>query len=261
MGLLDSMKEKLARMVRRVPEEVMRREETRRKLIAIGSYREPAKVDIAKEDMESLGIQYAIMLKTLQRYKISLDCVPDWETIRKNLTPEVLEKARKLDEPALLLIPPVSRQAMVEAVNVHKASEEYDTNVWDIERDDLWNGGKPEGKKLAWEVSIVTGLQEVEEGKTIKGDDYQRAKAWIEHYNDQGVDVINDARTYLTLMIRNLDIGKPVDKQNWTILNAKNFSENSPLAFGFLLKNDRIALRYVYPRGKNIRVRGAVRVI
>ncbi len=229
------------------------------------------------ELLTALEKQYPQMVSTLERYGLipngegktttyretPKSSLPSWEQIKNGLNAEVLEKARKLEEPTLVIVPPVSRQAMVEAINAHKVpGQEHDTYVYEPGNNDLWNGGKPEGDALPWEVAIVTGVRDVKADKAIKGTNYQRAKAWVNKYAGQGVDVINDARTYFTLMMRSLAAGKPIDKETWTVLNAKNLTESSLVAYGgwysvqvYLVAGDP------GNESSNLRPRGSVRVM
>ncbi len=222
--------------------------------------------ELSPEHAELLTVlekQYPDMVATLKKYELIQPSLPSWEQIKNGLNAAVLEKARQLEEPTLVIVPPVSRQAIVEAINAHKVNgQEYDTHTYDLGNDDLWSGGKPEGKELPWEVSIVTGAQEVKVDKAIIRTNYQIARAWVKKYEDQRVDVINDARTYLVLMMRSLTAGKPVDKQNGTVLNAKNLTESSLVADGFW-RHDRVRLHDVYPHRSynNLRVRGLVKVM
>jgi len=229
------------------------------------------------ELLADLENQYPQMVATLEKYGLmsKRDKMPSWEQIKNYLNADILEKTLKLEEPTLIIIPPVSRQGMVNAINTHKVKgKEYDTYTSEFENDDLWNGGKLETND-AWEVAIVTGVQDVKADKAIKGTNYQRAKAWVRTYADQGVDVINNSRTYLTLMMRSLAAGKPIDifaasksinMEGMTILNAlnvKNLNESSYVAYGYW---NTVQVRFGYSlsyldNNSNLRVRGLVRVI
>jgi len=255
-------------MTRRSSEEERQRAEIRREMLAVGSYRVPANVSHIKwskeerEQIETLAGQYNIMLDTLKAYKISLEGMPTWELVLAELAPEVLKRVRKLEEPALVIVPPVSRQTMVEAIDAHKVpGQKHETTNYKFGNDDLWSGGKPEATD-AWEVAIVTGVRDVKADEAIRGTNYQRAKAWVKKYEGQGVDVINDARTYLALMMCSLQAGKPIDKENWTALNAKNLTESSLVAFGFW-NLDRVFLNFAGPAVWYLflRWRGSVRVM
>lgn len=213
--------------------------------------------------------------------------VPSWGKIKNKLNAEVLAKARKLEEPILLLIPPVSRQTMVQAIDAPYIVKDpkpfrryygshfsfggdafcdvrmrgYATSTFMLDDNDLWNGGEPEGKELSWEVTIVTGVRDIKADKAITGTNYQRAKEWVKKYSDLGVDVMNDARTYLALVIRSLAAGEPIDKKSWTVLNAKNCTETSLVGYG----GWRGGLVYLYNGPvldrDRLRLRGSVRVL
>ncbi len=131
------------------------------------SYREPAKpeAEILEQEklLDILSEQgYPSMLDALRQFGIVLDDVPTLEEIRLHLTRPILEKALKLKEPTLLLIPPQTVQQMVEAINSQvgkneliKSELEYGNRIRDL----LSNTkvGDPE----SWEVAIVEGLQNI----------------------------------------------------------------------------------------------------
>ena len=238
----------------------------REKLRKLGPYRTPSPSEVkeAPEDvlLRNMEAQYPEMVSMLKHYELPTDGMPTWEMIKGSLNYEVLGKALKLEEPTLVITPPVSRQAMVEAINAHKVPGQIlNTYTYELGNDDLWNGGKPEGEVLPWEVTIVTGIRDVKADKAIKGTNYQRAKAWVNKYADQGVDVINDARTYLALMMRSLQAGKPIDKETWTVLNAKNLTESSLVAGGYW-NGVQVCVFNVNPVNEynGLRSRGSVRV-
>lgn len=190
--------------------------------------------------------------------------MPTWDKIKEGLTPEVLDKALKLKEPALLLIPPTTRQLKVEALNKHKVEgQEHDTYTHDLKNDDLWHSGESE-KNKKWIVAIVEGVQEVEADENIdpvQMTNHKMSKAWKEKFKSQGLDIMEGADAYLTLMMKSLQEGTPLDKKYWTVLNAKN-SEQTSFVAGGGCGCDRVYLDYGYPSRSyhSLRARGSVRV-
>ncbi len=186
-----------------------------------------------------------------------------FEKICKKLQePEVLGRVLQLEEPTITLVPPVTRQEMVKAIDGNKVpSQKDETYTYELNNDDLWSGGKPEAVD-AWAISIVSGVQVVKDDEAIKGTNYNRAKAWAKKYEGLGLDVMNDPRTYLTLMRQSLAAGKPVDRQNLTVLNARNLTESSLVAGGGW-RDGQVHLSYAGPAYVNLhfRFRGAVRVM
>lgn len=233
------------------------------------------KVEIGKLSVEQVKLlttlesQYFHMVTALKKYGlISHDdritsSLPSWERMKDRLTATVLEKACKLDEPALVMVPPVGRRTMIEAIDSrHEAQGREDaTHIHELGNDALWNGGKLETTN-DWEVAIVTGVQCIKADETIKGTSYQRTKAWLMKYSDQGIDVMNDARTYLVLMMASLVADKPIDKEFWTVLNAKNCTETYIVVHGCWCHH-RVYLDGVNPMLDlpSLRLRGLVRVI
>lgn len=214
------------------------------------------------ELLKNLEAQYPAMKATLERYEISTEGMPTWEQVKKNLTPEVLDKALKLTKPSLLLIPPSTRQSKVEAIDKHPArGQKYDTYTYALKSDDLWNDGKSASKN--WRVSIVDGVQDVAQDKEIYDGArtiYEISKLWVKKLEDQGLDVMNDVDAYLTLMMKGLAKGKPVDPNTYTVLNGKNLTKSSGVAVG-LWGSDRVRLGYGDPGVfYDLRLRGSVGV-
>ncbi|MBI2634128.1 hypothetical protein HYW82_00460 [Candidatus Peregrinibacteria bacterium] len=223
--------------------------------------------DLSPENAELLAdleSQYPIMQATLERYEIPLDGMPTWQQIKQGLTPEVLAKASKLEEPTILLVSPVSRQSKVEAIDNHKVpGQKYDTAIYNMHDDNLWNGGKnsPENK---WKVLIVEGTQNVQKDPAINNGsktNFQMTKAWLKKLKNQGLKALEGADAYLTLMMRSLVAGKPVDKDFFTVLNAENLTESSLVAYG-VWDYARVRLGSASPADINarLRLRGSVGV-
>lgn len=186
----------------------------------------------AEKPAENFEQHYQQMKSALEKYKISTEGIPTWESVHKSLTPEIQAKVLKLKEPHLILIPPTDRQSKIKAIDSHKVSlQEHDTEVQKLENNDLWNGGKAENEKK-WRVAIVDGVQEVEADPAITGTNVEMSKSWIEKYAKQGLDVINDADTYLTLKMKKLTEGKLVDIKHFTVLNGKNVQPKASIGYG-----------------------------
>lgn len=216
------------------------------------------------ELLETLEQQYPKMQATFERYEISTKGMPTWEQVKKGLTPEVLDKALKLSEPTLLLVPPTTRQSKVDAINKHPVKgQKYDTYAYELRDNNLWNDGnsKTENK---WRVAIVDGVQDIEQDNEIydgKRTNYEMSKLWVKKYQEQGLDVMNDADAYLTLMMNGLAEGKPLDPQSFTVLNGKNLTKTSRVAGGYW-NDDQVCLDDSDPYGvyNLLRLRGSVGV-
>lgn len=197
---------------------------------------ETSKLSVEQADLlETLEGQHPAMQKALERVKISTAGMPSWEAVKAGLTPEVVEKALKMQEPTLIMVPPTTRQSKVDAIDKHPAEgQKNNTYTYELRSNDLWNGGNAKTENR-WRVVIVEGAEDVMSDPEItdgKKTNYQMAKAYVEKYADQGLNVINDADTYLSLMLKALAEGKPVDSRTLTVLNAKNATETSSLAGG-----------------------------
>ncbi len=216
------------------------------------------------ELMSQLEAQYPKMRASLEQRKISTKGMPTWERIKKALTPEVLNKALKLAEPALLLIPPTTRQSKVEAINKNPATcQTQDTYTYEFNDNNLWNGGNPQTENK-WRISIVEGIRDIAQDNEIydgKRTNFEMAKLWVEKYEKEGLDVMNDADSYLVLMMKRMDEGKPVDPNTYTVLNGKNLTKDALVALG-LWDNDQVRLFYDNPDfvDFSLRLRGSVGV-
>jgi hypothetical protein len=216
------------------------------------------------ELLKNLEAQYPIMKASLERRNISTEGLPTWERVKKGLTPEVLTKVLKHKEPALLLIPPTTRQSKLEAVNKNAAKKhKYDIYTNELKDNNLWNGGKSQTENK-WRVSIVEGVQDVPQDNTIydgKRTNYEMTKLWVEKYQKEGMDVMNDADEYLVLMMKRIDEGKPVDSCTNTVLNGSNLTKTSLVAGGFWFF-DEVRMSRISPDvvSSFIRLRGSVEI-
>ena len=216
------------------------------------------------ELLKNLEAQYPAMKATLERRKIPTEGMPSFEQIKKGLTPEVLDKALKHKEPALLLIPPTTRKSKVEAIDKYPAKgQKRDTYLYKLDDNDLWNGGKSQTENK-WRVKIDEGVQDVPQDYKIfacRRNNFLMSKLWVEKYAKEDLDVINDADEYLILMMKRLDEGQPIDPKTWCVINGKNMTKNSLVAYGNW-GDIQVGLGYDDPDHGNIylRLRGSVGV-
>lgn len=227
-------------------------------------YRKPAETPRHIELLKDIETQYPKMKSTLERYEISTKGMPTWEQVKNGLTPEVLDKALKLAEPTLLLVPPTSRQSKVEAINKHPTKKQKsDTYAFELNDNNLWNGGKSKTENK-WRVSIVEGVQDVAQDDEIYDDkrtNDEMSELWVKKYEDQGLDTMNDADTYLMLMMKGLAEDKPLDPRTNTVLNGKNLTKSSVVALGYW-HGGQVYLSYANPDDVRnfLRLRGLVGV-
>jgi len=190
--------------------------------------------------LTALKKQYTKMKSVLKRYKIPETGIPVWEKIKCGLTPEILEKVLNLKEPALLLVAPTTRQSKVEAIRKHRIrKQKTDVETYEFDNDNLWNGGKSE-TNTQWRVVIVDGMKDIPADQEISGTNEEMVRKWNEKYAKDALDIINDANTYLTLMMRGIAEGNPPDQHYLTVLNLKNLTESAPLAYGNYEYENRI---------------------
>jgi hypothetical protein len=216
------------------------------------------------ELLTKMEVQYPAMQAAFDKFHISTKGMPEWEQVKKGLTPQVLEKALLLKEPALLLVPPTPRKSKVKAINKHPVQgQEYDISTCELKNDDLWNGGRSKTEH-AWRVCIADGVQDVAQDPEIYDGirtNYDMSKASVKKLEDQGLDMVNDADVYLCLLMRSLVEGKPIDTKTYTVLNGKNLKESDLIALG-RWEHVRAALSSDFPDVSSLalRLRGLVEV-
>ena len=214
--------------------------------------------------LDSLQGQYPSMQSALERYEISIEGIPTWEQIKKGLTHDVLGLALKLANPTLILVPPTTFQSKIEAINKHPVKDQTQ-DIWINDFDqNLWTAGKMEtGEK--WRVLIVEGIENVPEDAKIydgRKSNYEMSTLWVKKYQDLGLDVINDADVYLTLMMKELATRKYIDEKTFTVLNGKTLTKSSRVARAEWGKI-RIIMSSDHPEdagGSAFRLRGMVNV-
>jgi len=191
----------------------------------------PKQSELSMEEAElrdDLEGQYLRMGSVFEKYEISTAGMPPWEAIVRHMTPEILNVALKLRKPTLLLIPPSSRKSKIETIDSHPVDGQRNATIIYNPRDDnLWNGGKKENGK-EWRVVIVEGMENIESHPEITKEgakNFQMVKDYLQKYQLLGLDVINDADTYLTLMMVALTNGQKIDTQSFTALNAMSVAD------------------------------------
>lgn len=213
----------------------------------------------------ALEKQYPNMRKALEAYKISTKGMPPWRHIKKGLTQDVLRSAMKLTEPSLLLIPPTTRKEKYTAINTYPTAnpEEWRINLND---DKAWSpeSERSGGEWCYWRAVIVEGAQNVDVEhdpflRTLVNDVREPIRLgvadWVDVLKSQGVNVMEGADAYMTLMMKSLVEGRPIDTRTYTVLNAKHLDQRtershlSPdwtyyprVSFGALRGRDRVWL-------------------
>ncbi|WP_437626014.1 hypothetical protein [Sorangium sp. So ce1151] len=183
------------------------------------------------ELVHALEAQHQQMSATLRRYEIPTEGMPTWESVRRALTSELLKKVQKLKEPALLLISPTTRKAKIEAIEAHPIDAQlYETDAEDVEDNNLWNNDIDKSENT-WRVVIAEGAQDVKADPDVANNpdgyaDYVNiAAAWTRKLEAQGLEVMQGADTYLTLVMKSLAEEKPIDTNTFTALNASRLSD------------------------------------
>lgn len=222
------------------------------------------------EGIERFEAQHAKALAALTAFGIETKGAPSWEQIKAVITPEQLRAVEHMQQPKLVLTPPMTRQQMVKAINGQKGRYgiQFDTYTYNLDNDGLYNDGKPEGTPT-WEVSIVEGVTDVgvNEALQMKGgnflENHAQVRALLKDLKGKGLEALSGARSHLAAMIGALADEQPIDVQNWTVLNANTVDKNPKSLLGSGRWYDgQVDLGYVDPFGQysHLRLRGAVRV-
>ncbi len=179
------------------------------------------------ERAEKYYEQYEKALAALTSFGIETKDAPTWKQIKAALTPEQLDSLRYLQQPILVLTPPMTRQQMVSAINKQKErfGIKRNTYVYDCDNDRLYNDGKPE-EHPTWEVSIVEGVTDMGVNVALQMENgqfrqnHKQVAALLKDLKEKGLEALSGARSYLAAMIVALANGQPIDVQNWTVLNT-----------------------------------------
>ncbi len=186
-----------------------------------------------KEMFEELEQHYDRMMEVLTHYKIPTSECPRKEKVLGALKPEILSVLIDLCEPRLLLVSPENRMMKMNALDSNRRKKQDPGHIYDVQDNNLWNGGNTNVEKQKWRVGVVEGKRDginpISINATITRENIKDA---VKKYRERGFDVVNDADTYLTLMMLSLAEDRPIDFLSATVLNGKNITNSSPFAFG-----------------------------
>lgn len=223
---------------------------------------QPERGMILLEQLRHFALQYVTMRSTLECYGISVKGMPDWDRVACAFTPNLLEVSFNLQDPALIIVPPISRNLMITAINGQLVRGQQMSVVRSWENDDFWNRGMPE-RNRHWRAAIAEAAPNVKLDDEPSGTDFEICKQLARHYLGTGSTIINDATTYLALAMRAVHDGHPVDTDTVTVLNALNMTEDGGVAQAGW-QEDGINMDVVKPRNlghvltdnQHLRVRG-----
>ncbi len=198
------------------------------------------RMSLRREISELLGNlekQYHDQVFDLARTGQVNEDIPSWEDINGKITPEIIMQSFRMakigGEPFGLLVPDNTRYDKAGVIDRYPiCPDQAYINFIKEDYNNLWNGGRDWPQKGEWEFLIVDGSPEVKYDRTIKGSNFQRAKAWVEKYAKEGLDVLTGADPYLSLVRQNLLRGVPMDQKTFTVLNAKNLQPGEDLSSG-----------------------------
>lgn len=190
--------------------------------------------------------------KTFDHYEDNREGMPSWDQIAERITPEMLDKAIKMEEiglePEIVVVSPhQTRQETVSAIDSYKVSgQTRDTYFYNANSNDLWNGGNEYPVQRKWIVKIGSGVENVADEPSIRGNNFERSKVWVQKFKDAGLEITNDIDTYLAQVKQALANGRKLDpSRTVTVLNALNLTAKSLVAIGFW-NDDRLNLSYDY---------------
>ena len=208
------------------------------------------------EGAEEYHGQYDGACRALVAFGIDCKDVPLWNDITTRLTPDKLALIEKLEVPQLVLVPPLPYQDLIEALDRKKGVYGIKSYI-DASR---YNQIKPFRnnefqRNLAWEIWFVDGRQDIpyneklQYGKNV----YAQVEALKAMHEQNGLASLVGERAYLSLMMLGVFVGKPIDKNFCTILNADvvaadqnvlfciGYWQDSRICFGFVQSGSPIS--------------------
>lgn len=232
---------------------------------------------IARIDRELLPEQ-AVMLKklkakfdreigkTFDHYEDSKEGMPTWDQIAEKITPEMLDKANKMEEmglePEIVVVSPhQTRQQAVKSIDVHKIEgQTRNTYFEDEDNNNLWNGGNEYPAQRKWIVKIGTGVENVPDDTKIEGNNVERSSGWVGKFGKAGLNITNDLDTLLAQVKQALANGRKLDTGTVTVLNALGLTAESLVALGRWFY-DRLFLDCAAPDDEYDSLRGRAEVM
>ncbi len=222
-------------------------------------------VTTLNEGAEKYRGQYTRALKALNAFGIDHKEAPTWDDIAARLTPEKLALIEKVEEAQLILVPPLSRQDLIQALNskVGQYGMKHKAMSYGLEYDQLWNNGQPES--LVWEAVFVDGRQDLPYNEQVQAGKtgHEQVKALRALHEKAGIGTLSGARAYLSLMMQRIVAWAPLDEKYWTVLNAEVVAKDAKALLGYGgWQSNLVRLYYgrAGDRGDSLRLRGAVRV-
>lgn len=227
-----------------------------------------------KERLEELCQEYKELydasVRALEAFQIDIAGRPSWEEVRKGLTLRVLNAAKHLKKKLVILVPPLTRQQLVGAIDNQTGSYgiEAPTVKHRFDDDTLYNDSMAE-ENLDWEVWIVEGIKHVDVNEELQKEDgnfrknHEQVSALLQGLRSRGLEALSGVRSYLVAMMATLVDGRKLDVQNWTVLNTNTVVQNPNSLLGYgSWRAGQVCLIGDKPnvRDFNLRVRSAVRV-
>ncbi len=175
---------------------------------------------------------YPSMLDALQQFGISLEGIPSSVEVNNELTRDVLEMALKLENPAVLIVPPLTAEQMIQLMNAragkskHKDAVELGIRIRKL----LTNTNIGDAK--VWSVGIVEAEDTSREKIKREGDRYyEQAKKEFDEYKQsaQFKKDFEEAKERYTVYVSVDEFAK--DEFNFRWMRGWNNHNEAAIAF------------------------------
>ncbi|MBI4836262.1 MAG: hypothetical protein HY817_03300 [Candidatus Abawacabacteria bacterium] len=180
--------------------------------------------------LERYQEQYNQAIHLWQTLGIDITSIPPWEHIAAQVTPEILARTKDFRASRLILIPPISRDAMIQAL-VKKFGAALAPYMHNFSDNNLWNNGREE--ELVWQGMIVeTGKIPFDHKKQHKKSSDTQVIGLLKKYQAMGLSTVSSVRAALSIRLLDLLSDLPLDTLTLVVLNAEQVEKNPaiPLA-------------------------------
>lgn len=195
----------------------------------------------AAEKVKKYREQYEKSIESLKNCGIDTSTAPSWELITTYFLTEKIELANNMDGAELVVVPPLSPDALLRLVFMHMPKfglkgQRIIAPMPEVLETTPENNPSQYSK---WQVFIVDGRARVPLDKAIQDSrsNHEQIKALVDMYQRKGYSVLTGRRLYLALLIKGLvnksapDQNGPVsiflNQETVTILNAIHVAEKA----------------------------------
>jgi hypothetical protein len=218
------------------PKKVYKRNELILKINEIIDHLHKDEFSLMNFDLKFL---YNQAIEALKAYGICVSSAPKFELIQSKLNSYKFSKINKFEKSILLLIPPVPRKDLLAAINKNNniGNLQYDCYTYSFDDDSLW--GKDSNE---WRVMITEDMKDIQ--KKFSGTWKKQAESFLEDAKEKGIDLINDAQSYLVLLMIMQKQNINIETDYFCVLNADRLTNSSYVAYSVFRADIRRVVFY-----------------